>query len=148
MTVAPSSASTPGAPAPPSAAEFHAFSGSDNALARHLFALPRDLVERALWALLLQSHDGAGVLVQERAAPGDSVARVHSWTGEDLGSLPARLLDLLPTAPHRELRAALLSHGDYVDLGTVLCPPTPRGAFGHPLKLHPGAGVRAYVVAR
>lgn len=148
MTVAPSS-STTGAPATrPAAAEFHAFSGSDDALARHLFALPRDLVERTLWALLLQSDDGAGVLVQERAAPGDSVARVHSWTGEDLGSLPARLLDLLPTATHQELRATLLGHGDYADLGVVLCPPTPRGAFGHPLKLHTGAGVRAYVVAR
>ncbi|MEW2576870.1 hypothetical protein [Streptomyces syringium] len=148
MTVAPSS-STTGAPATrPAAAEFHAFSGSDNALARSLFALPRDLVERTLWALLLRSHDGAGVLVQERTAPGDSMARVHSWTGEDLGALPARLLDLLPTASHQELRAALLGHGDFVDLGTVLCPPTPRGAFGHPLKLHTGSEVRAYVVAR
>ncbi|MBB4888086.1 hypothetical protein WEB32_00925 [Streptomyces netropsis] len=140
--------STTGTPAPPAAAEFHAFSGSDDALARHLFALPRDVVERTLWALLLQSHDGAGILVQERAEPGDSVARVQSWTGEDLGSLPARLLALLPAASHQELRTSLLGHGDYVDLGIVLCPPTPRGAFGHPLKLHTGSGVRAYVVAR
>lgn len=147
MTVTSSSSST-AAPARPAAAEFHAFSGPDDALARHLFALPRDLVERPLWALLLQSRDGAGVLVQERAEPGDSVARVHSWTGADLGSLPTRLLHLLPTASHQELHAALLGHGDYADLGTVLCPPTPRGAFGHPLKLHTGAGVRAYVVAR
>ncbi|MFC5719190.1 hypothetical protein ACFP1Z_03190 [Streptomyces gamaensis] len=129
-------------------AEFHAFTGPTDTLARRLFALPRDTVERTLWALLLQGPGSARIQLQERAVPGDPMARVYSWAGDTLDPLPDRLVALLPTATYRDLRTVLLDHGEYSDLGTVPCPPTPRGAFGHPLKVYgAGAGVRAYVLA-
>ncbi|KOG91313.1 hypothetical protein ADK38_03880 [Streptomyces varsoviensis] len=129
-------------------AEFYFFSGSPDALARRLFALPRDVVRRRLWALLLQGPHGAHIQTQERETPDSPTGRVRSWEGADLGPLPARLVALLPTASYRELRAALLDHGSYTDLGTVPCPPSPRGAFGHPLKAHAAETVvRAYVLA-
>jgi hypothetical protein len=138
--------------APPEAgalpdAELHFFSGSSDTVARRLFALPRDTVERGLWALLLQSPDGAHIQVQERAGPGAATARVRAWAGKDLGSLPARLTGHLATGSYQELRTALSGHGDYTDLGEVPCPPTPRGAFGHPLKLHTAlSGLRVWIL--
>ncbi|MFE7116446.1 hypothetical protein ACFU99_13635 [Streptomyces sp. NPDC057654] len=128
-------------------AEFHFFSGSPDVLAQRLFALPRDIVRRRLWALLLQGPHSARIQVQERDTPDSAEGRVRSWAGEDLGDLPARVVGLLPTASYGELRAALFGHGVYTDLGAVPCPPSPRGAFSHPLKLHAGEPVvRAYVL--
>ncbi|WP_369373455.1 hypothetical protein [Streptomyces sp. cg36] len=137
-----------GAEDPAAGAEFHFFSGTPESLAPRLFALPHHVVERTLWALLLQDPEGAHIQVQERAEPGAAMGRVHAWEGTDLGILPAHLMTLLPTASYQSVRSALFAHGTYTDLGAVPCPPTPRGAFGHPLKLRTaGTRVRAYVLA-
>ncbi|MFC8449559.1 hypothetical protein [Kitasatospora sp. NPDC057223] len=129
-------------------AQFHAFTGTPDSVARHLYALPRDVVERPLWALLLHGSGGAQVLLQQRAEAGADRARVLSWQGRDLGALPARLATLLAGSAYGELAGALLAHGDYTDLGIVPCPATARGAFGHPLRHHEGQPeVRAFVLA-
>ncbi|GAA2332372.1 hypothetical protein SVIO_003280 [Streptomyces violaceusniger] len=123
--------------------EFHAFAGSPDVVARHLYGLPRDLVEGTLWALILSGAERAHVQIQERAALGDSRARVFAWEGTVLGTLPAGIAAALsghpmPPRSHEALRDVLFRHGDYTDLGVVPCPRTARGAFGHPMRWFAG----------
>jgi hypothetical protein len=139
-------------------AELHAFTGTPRAVAERLFALPRTVVGGRLCALLLEGDTRAHVQLFERAAAGDREGPVAAWEGATLGELPSRVAALL-TRPAQDgaeegtgdgsgaVRAALRAHGEYRELGTVPCPPTARGAFGHPLRAFAAdRSVRAFVV--
>jgi hypothetical protein len=139
----------------PDEAELHAFTGTPRAVAERLFALPRSVVGGRLCALLLEGDTRAQVQVFERAAADDREGPVAAWAGPALGELPARIAGLLArpaeagdAGPGGAVRAALRAHGEYRELGTVPCPPTARGAFGHPLRAFAAdRAVRAFVVA-
>ncbi|GGO82397.1 hypothetical protein [Wenjunlia tyrosinilytica] len=139
----------PSAGAPDAA--LHAFRGPPRTVAECLYALPRHVVEGRVCALLLQGAGAARVHLLERVAADDARGPVAVWEGTALGTLPSRVAALLGTdTPEvtNAVRAALRAHGEYHDLGTVPCPPSPRGAFGHPMTAFARAGeVTAFVVA-
>ena len=134
-------------------ADYHALAGTPADVAARLYQLPRDVVAGVFYALLVQGEEVAGIHVFTRAAPGDQEGTVYAWEGPSLGTLPGRVLALvLSTAPDPDLRdridTTLRDHGHFTDLGTVPCPPTPRGAFGHPIRPYTDTPtVRAIVVA-
>jgi hypothetical protein len=134
-------------------AECYAFSGEPADVARRLYELPRDLVARDFYALLVQSGDMAGIHAFVRVRPGDREGLVAVWEGPSLDGTPERILALVlsgQTGPAlREKVDALLKQGrDFTDLGMVPCPPTPRGAFGHPIRSYSSnATLRTFVVA-
>lgn len=128
------------------------FVGPPRDVARQLFALPMSVVEARCYALALESSGRADVRVFVRANPGDELGDVHDWTGTHLGDLPERLVQACWDRTASDGRAALTEALD--GLGPtarrtgIACPPTPRGAFGHQLRLHEGAGeVHAVVVS-
>jgi hypothetical protein len=133
-------------------AELHLFSGSSDAVAQSLYALPSSVVKQAMWALLLQSPSG-GVQIHIMERSDENNGRVLVWHGTGLGTVPVRLASTFmlnhPDAERMpQVRRVLLAHGDYEDLGVVPCPPTARGAFGHPMRLHAQAAqMQAIVVA-
>lgn len=132
--------------------EYHGFSGSPRSVAGRLFALPRDLVQRPCYALLLEGDRQAHVRIFERSS-GASQGPVALWQGEGLGELPAHLMSLCLQPPDSDvggtasIASALRDHGEFTQLGMVPCPPSPRGAFGHPLRDYVSEGrIRSYVL--
>jgi hypothetical protein len=136
----------------PTHGQYYAFSGTPAEVAAKLYQLPRDVVEGVFYALLVQGAKDAGIHVFNRTSPNDREGTVSAWEGLTLGALPDRILALLLSAePDPGLRgkidSTLRDHGDFAHLGTVPCPPTPRGAFGHPIRPHTGSPtLRAVVV--
>jgi len=133
--------------------ECHAFSGSPSAVSRALYQLPPALVRRCFVTLLLQGEGKADIRIFERDVPDAVNGLVSDWSGSELGPLPGQVVATLMAGPvpgggDNQVRAALREHGQYVERGAVPCPPTARGAFGHPLKPYSGeASVHALVVA-
>lgn len=133
-------------------AECYAFRGTPADVAGKLYALPQDVVARAFYALFLESDEMAGIHVFSREQPGDGEGSVSVWSGSTLGELPERILTLARGAEGPALREKIVdllnAHGNFADLGTVPCPPTPRGAFGHPLRpFSENPTVRVFVAA-
>lgn len=127
----------------------HGWSGQWEEVARRLFAVPGDLVAAPYAALLLQDGGRADIYVFERDAHGGREVRTRVWTGSGLGTLPARLTGLvLAGGGTHGVTAALGGIGPFADLGVTPAPPSPRGAFGHPLRHYPEDGrLDAYVLA-
>lgn len=128
-----------GSAPPPVVIDWYAFAGTPDDVSRRLFGLPPSILAHPFYALLLQGGGKADVHVFERATPGDREGPVHVWQGPSLGSLPGDLVAILSAKNTTAvlagaLRQVLRAYGDAAHLGVVPCPPSPRGAFGHPLK--------------
>ena len=143
----------PSGPAIPSVViDWYAFVGTPDAVSRRLFGLPRSILDHLFYALLLQGDGKADLHVFERLAPDDHEGPIHVWQGTGLGSLPGDLVALLSANNATPvlagaIRQVIRAHGDTARLGVVPCPPTPRGAFGHPLKRYAGDHVvHAFVI--
>jgi hypothetical protein len=129
--------------------ELHFFSGSSAAVAQGLYSLSPSVVKQAVWALLLASPSGAQIHLMERSD--EAHGRVEVWSGPGLGAVPGQLVSAFALGSAQwvpQVREVLRAHGDYEDLGVVPCPPTARGAFGHPMRLYAQAAqLQAIVVA-
>lgn len=117
----------------------YAFRGSPADVAGRVYALPQEIVSRDFYALLLQGAESAGIHVFTRERSGDDEGSVAVWSGATLNGLPEQVLALVlgqksGLALRKKVVDVLRAHGELADLGTVPCPPTPRGAFGHPLR--------------
>jgi len=123
-----------------------AFAGTPDSVARNVYALPRDVVRRTWYALLVESERAADIRIFERACADDDGGPVSSWHGHSLRALPIRIMSLLMTAGDG-IGVALSEHGDFVDNGVVPCPLTARDAFRHVLGSYAAdRSVRAFVI--
>ncbi|HEV8554924.1 MAG TPA: hypothetical protein VGR06_00820 [Actinophytocola sp.] len=133
--------------------QYYAFVGTPADVAVRLYQLPKDVVADVFYTLLVQGDELAGIHVFTRAAAGDREGIVHAWEGASLDTLPDRVLALALSAEpgpalREKIHTLLRDHGEFADLGVVPCPPTPRGAFGHPIRPYAAGGtIRAIVVA-
>lgn len=132
-------------------ADYHAFSGVPTEVAGRLYQVPQDTVLREYYVLLVEAAAGAAIHVFTRERAGAAEGPVSMWDGHSLDDLPARLLALV-LAGGLELRdkvdALLRDSRVFTELGVVPCPPTPRGAFGHPVRPYSeGPLLRAVVLA-
>jgi len=133
-------------------AEYYAFSGPTVSVASRVYQLPADMVGRLFYAMLVQNDEMADIHLFTRVEPGDREGRVAVWHGQHLDTLPERVLAALLSGLTDEVLRdkvvdVLRSHGEFTDLGVVPCPPTPRGAFGHPLRPYADAAtVRTVLV--
>jgi hypothetical protein len=121
--------------------ELYAFSGPLGEVAARLYRLPAGLVERPLYLLLVEGEARAEIHVYERDSAVSRAGIVTTWQGTGLEGLPGRLLELVMaspngTAPREEIFSAVRSDRALKSLGEVLCPATPRAAFGHALRLY------------
>jgi hypothetical protein len=133
--------------------ELYAFSGPLAEVAVRLYKLPADLVKRPLYMLLVEGASQAEVHIFERDGGGSRTGTVTTWQGTSLEGLPGAVLELVMGAqagapPRGEILSAVGSGRTLKPLGQVLCPATPRAAFGHGLRLYDQAStIRATVVA-
>ncbi|HZD00081.1 MAG TPA: hypothetical protein VFA46_07770 [Actinomycetes bacterium] len=121
--------------------ELYAFSGPLAGVAARLYQLPADLVARPLYLLLVEGEARAEIHVFERGSAGSRTGTVTTWQGASLEGLPGLVLGLVMagrdgTAPREEVLSAVRSDRALKSLGEVLCPATPRAAFGHALRLY------------
>lgn len=134
-------------------AECYGFTGTPVDVAGRLYQLPQDVVTRAFYALLIEGEGRAGIHVFLRERPGDTEGTVVVWEGTTLDEVPEQVVGLVlrhepEPALAEKVLAFLKAHRDLVDVGTVPCPPTPRGAFGHPVRHYSGSTtLRTVVVA-
>jgi hypothetical protein len=134
-------------------AECYAFTGAPLDVADRLYQLPQDVVTRVCYALLLEGDGRAGIHVFLRERPGDTEGTVMIWEGTTLDETPEQVVGLVlrhqPEPPLADrVLTFLKAHRDLADVGRVPCPPTPRGAFGHPVRHYSGSTtLRTVVVA-
>jgi hypothetical protein len=151
--------------AEPQDIQCYAFSGRPEAVARRLYALNGAVVECRFFALLLQGEARADIRIYERAAPGDRSGQVATWQGTSLDVLPGSIATLVmgdtamrgpdgqtgsagQAGPRERVKSALRQDREFTDWGVVPCPPTPRGAFGHPLRQYANdRAICAFVIA-
>ena len=129
---------------------YHGFIGAPQQIARELYALPQSIVRTTYLVLLLESAGRADARVFIRTAPDTESGEVRDWQGEQLGTVPERLLAEVwnSTGSHHGVAELLNELGPYSVRGGIPCPPTVRGAFGHQLRRHQEAAeVRAFVIA-
>lgn len=132
------------------ALRYHSFIGAPPQVARQLYALPQWVVHSAYLALLLESAGKADVRVFVRAAPDFEFGEIRDWQGEQLGTVPERLLAVMwsSTGSRHGVIELLNELGPYSVRSGIPCPPTARGAFGHQLRRHEEtAEVRAFVIS-
>jgi hypothetical protein len=132
------------------ALRYHGFIGAPPQVARQLYALPQSVVRSTYLALLLESAGKADVRVFVRSAPDVESGEVRDWQGEQLGTVPERLLAAVwgSTGSRHGVTELLDELGPYSVRGGIPCPPTARGAFGHQLRRHERtAEVRAFVIS-
>jgi hypothetical protein len=134
--------------------ELYAFSGPLPGVAARLYTLPAELVRRPLYLLLVEGGDEqAAIHIFERDGGDRRTGTVTTWQGTSLDGLPGLLLELVlggqPGAkPREEIRSAVGADRELTPLSGVLCPATPRAAFGHALRLYDQAStIHATVVA-
>ena len=121
--------------------ELYAFSGPLPDVAARLYQLPAGLVRRPLYLLLVEGEARAEIHIYERESADSRTGVVITWQGTSLEGLPGRLLELVMAsadgaAPRKEVLSAVRSDRSLKYLGEVLCPATPRAAFGHALRLY------------
>jgi hypothetical protein len=118
----------------------YSYSGPLPEVAARLYGLPADLVRRRLYLLLLETPGQAGIHIFERDQGDSRTGTVTTWQGQSLDGLPGLLLQLLmaseDSAPRKKVLSAVRSGRDLKPLDGVLCPATPRAAFGHALRIH------------
>jgi hypothetical protein len=133
--------------------ELYAFSGPLPEVAVRLYKLPADLVKRPLYMLLVEGASQAEIHIFERDGGATRTGTVTTWQGTSLEGLPGAVLDLVMggqagAPPRDEVFSAVGSGRTLKPLGQVLCPATPRAAFGHALRLYDQAStIHATVVA-
>jgi hypothetical protein len=133
--------------------ELYAFSGPLPGVAVRLYKLPADLVMRRLYMLLVQGGSQAEIHIFERDGSENRMGTVTTWQGTSLEELPGVVLDLVMgghagAAPREEILSAIRSGRAMKPVEQVLCPSTPRAAFGHALRLYDEAStIDAVVVA-
>jgi hypothetical protein len=129
----------------------YSYSGPLPEVAARLYGLPADLVRRPLYLLLLETPAQAGIHIFERDHGDSRIGTVTTWQGQSLDGLSGLLLELLmasDSAPREKVLSAVRSGRDLTPLDGVLCPATPRAAFGHALRVHDHKStVQATVVA-
>jgi len=132
--------------------ELYAFSGPLPEVAVRLYKLPADLVRRPLYMLLVEGASQAEIHIFERDGSDGRTGTVTTWQGASLQGLPGAVLGLVMggqagAPPREEIRSAVGSGRTLKPLGQVLCPATPRAAFGHALRLYDQAStIHATVV--
>ncbi|MEU8379181.1 hypothetical protein [Streptosporangium sp. NPDC048865] len=121
--------------------EAHVVAGPRRHVAAWLFALPREVVARERYALLLEGSDGAEIHAAERAEDGKVSMRVAR-----MARLDAALARLPYGADVEELWSWWPATFAFTASPPALAPATPRAAFGLPLDSLDGDVVRAAVL--
>ena len=126
---------------------YQGFFGAPRDVAKLLYELPKAVVAKPYYALLLESDAGADIRVFVREQPEDADGSVRDWNGDRLGDLPERIVRACWDDP-QQVFDMLDGFAEYEVRTGLTCPPTARGAFGHQVRRHePQPQVRAYVIS-